>query len=90
MSSGENVKHCFINLLDIWIESKSSFSIKINKYLALAGMAQWIECQPADQGVDGLVPSLGHMPGLWARSLMGACDRQLHIDVSLPPFPSLK
>ena len=34
-----------------------------------------------------------HMPGLQARSPVGACERQPHIDVSLPlflpPFPSL-
>ena len=39
--------------------------------LALAGVAQWIECQPANQKVTGLIPSLGPMPGLWARSLVG-------------------
>ena len=31
---------------------------------ALAGVAQWIECQPANQRVAGSIPSLGHMPGL--------------------------
>ena len=34
----------------------------------LAGVAQWIECQPANQRVADLIPSLGHMPELWARS----------------------
>ena len=34
---------------------------------ALAGVAQWTECQPAKQGVDGSIPSpgacLGCRPG---------------------------
>ena len=38
---------------------------------ALAGVAQWIECQPANQGVASLFPSLGHKPGLQARSPVG-------------------
>ena len=39
--------------------------------LALAGVAQWIEDGPRDQGFTGSIPFLGHMPGLWARSLVG-------------------
>ena len=35
---------------------------------ALAGVAQWIEHRPANQRVASSTPSLGHMPGLWARS----------------------
>ena len=31
---------------------------------ALAGVAQWIERHPANQRVTGLIPSVGHMPGL--------------------------
>ena len=30
-------------------------------------MAQWIECRPVNQRAAGLIPSLGHMPGLRAR-----------------------
>ena len=58
----------------------------------LAGVAQWTEHQPAYQRVAGSIPSLGHMPGLWARSLVGgACERQPYIDVSLPlPSPLKK
>ena len=37
----------------------------------LAGVAQWTACQPLNQRVTGLIPSLGHMPGLWARSPVG-------------------
>ena len=39
--------------------------------LALAGVAQWTECRPASQRVAGSIPSVGHMPGLWARSPVG-------------------
>ena len=39
--------------------------------VALAGVAQWIECWPVNQRVAGLIPSLGKMPGLWARSPVG-------------------
>ena len=35
---------------------------------ALAGVAQWIECWPVNQRVASCIPSLGHMPGLQARS----------------------
>ena len=34
-------------------------------------MAQWIECLPANHRVTGLIPSLGHMPGLRARFPVG-------------------
>ena len=40
-------------------------------FQALAGVARWIECQPANQRVIGSIPSLGHMPGLRARSPLG-------------------
>ena len=29
----------------------------IKKFLAVAGVAQWIECQPVNQRVIGLIPS---------------------------------
>ena len=29
----------------------------------MAGVAQWIECQPANQGAAGLVPSQGTCQG---------------------------
>ena len=38
---------------------------------ALAGVAQWTECRPTNQSVTGWIPSLGHMPGLQARSPVG-------------------
>ena len=33
------------------------------KYTALAGVAQWIEHQPMNQGVASLILTIGHMPG---------------------------
>ena len=69
--------------------------IKKAKNRALAGVAQWIECQPTNQRVTGSIPSLGHMLGVRAMSPAGgAHERQPHIEVSLPlflpPFPSLE
>ena len=44
----------------------------------MAGVAQWIEHQPVNQG---------HMPGLGARfPVCGGTERQPHVDVSLPLF----
>ena len=42
--------------------------IKCNILFALAGVAQWIECQPTNQRVTGSIPSIQRMPGLRARS----------------------
>ena len=60
---------------------------------ALAGVAQWIECWPANQRVTGSILSqetcLGCRPG----PQCGVCERQPHVDVSLTffllPFPSV-
>ena len=46
---------------------------------APAGVVQWIEPRACDQKVFSLIPSwfnsqLGHMPGLWARSLVGGAQ----------------
>ena len=46
-------------------------------------------CKPKGHWFDS---QLEHMPGLQARSPVVSCERQPHIDVSLPlppPFPSL-
>ena len=53
---------------------------------ALAGVAQWIECQPANQRVTGSIPSQGTRLGCGPGPQLGAHDRQPHIDVSLPLF----
>ena len=57
------------------------------KKIALAGGAQWIECQPVNRKVAGLVPSQGtYLDGRPGPQLV--CERQL-IGVSLPRSPSL-
>ena len=50
------------------------------KESALAGVAQWIECQPVNQQVAGSIPSrgtcLGCRPGPWLEE----CERQpIHV-----------
>ena len=39
--------------------------------MALASVAQWIECWPANQRAAGLIPSFVNKPGLWAISSAG-------------------
>ena len=42
---------------------------------ALASVAQWIECGPANQRVTISIPSAWkHTPGLWARSPVGGAQ----------------
>ena len=41
---------------------------------AVAGVARWIECQPANQRVASSITQSGHMPGLQARSLVGGAQ----------------
>ena len=53
---------------------------------ALAGVAQWIELQTANQRVAGLIPSQGTCLGCGPGPQEGAPKRQPHIDVSLPLF----
>ena len=64
-----------------------------NHMIALAGVAQWIECWPANQRVTCSIGSQGTCLGCRPGTLKGACTRQPHINVSLPlfllPFPSL-
>ena len=61
---------------------------------ALAGVAQWSDCQPANQWVTSSIPSLGHTPELRARSPVGGTwetTTQWHfLPLFLSPFPSLK
>ena len=69
---------------------KLEFKIKV----ALADVAQWIECQPANQRVSGSIPTQGTCLGCGPGPQWRALERQPYTDVSvplfLPPFPSLK
>ena len=73
--------------------TNSTFSFK-DEEVALAGVAQWIECRAVNQRVAGLIPSQGTHLGCRPGSQCRARERQPHIDVSLslflPPFPSLQ
>ena len=53
---------------------------------ALAGVAQWTECWPANQRVAGSIPSQGTCLGYRPGPRWGLCKRQPHNDVSLPLF----
>ena len=56
-----------------------------------AGVAHWIECQPVNKGVAGLIPSRGTCLGCRLGPQRGTRERQPHIDVSLSfSLPSLK
>ena len=72
--------------LDKWFSSKLWSP-------ALAGVAQWIECQPVNQRVAGSIPIQGTCPGCGPGPQWGACERQPHTEVSHPlfllPFPSV-
>ena len=73
-----------------WFEGKIRTSSRlINK--ALPGVAQWIERCPANQRVVGSIPRQSTCLGCRPGPQWGACERQLHIDVSLflSPLPSL-
>ena len=65
---------------------------QIRTQSTLAGVAQCIECQLANQRVTDSIPSQGTSLDCRPGSQLGAHERQPHIDVSLPlflpPFPS--
>ena len=50
---------------------------------ALAGVAQWIECLPANLRVTGSIPCQGTRLGSRPGPQLGVCERQ-PTDVSLP------
>ena len=50
---------------------------------SLAGVAQWIECQPVNQRVTGSIPTQGTSLGCGPGPQLGTHERQPHIDVSL-------
>ena len=57
--------------------------------LALAGLAQWTECRPANQMVASLIPSPGTCLGCGLGPQCRVRERQPHIGVSLSLSPSL-
>ena len=72
----------------IWL-SRCENKETIKRSLALAGVAQWIECQPENQRVTSSIPSQGTCLGCGPDPQLGVCERQPHIDVSLPLTLSL-
>ena len=77
--------HCF---LDFWLRSSvvSILNQFKNIYTSLASVAQWIECQPANQRVTGWIPNQGTYLGCRPGPQQGVLKRQPHIDASLPLF----
>ena len=61
-----NVLEC-----DIVVTELHAYDFVIKGFVALAGVAQWIECQPENQRVTSWIPSVGHVPELQARSAAG-------------------
>ena len=61
--------------------------------LALAGVAQWIECWPVNQKVVDLIPSQGTSLGCGPGPQQEVHEKQTYIDIFLPlflpPFPSV-
>ena len=51
---------------------------------AMAGVAQWTECQSENQKVTGLFPVRAHVWVVGQVLSRGASERQPHMDVSLP------
>ena len=60
--------------------------IQSQTIIALAGVTQWIECEPANQKFAGSIPSQGTCLGCGPGPQWGAHERQPHIDVSSPSF----
>ena len=69
-------------------EEKSPKLLSIKTSGALAGVAQWIECQPVNRKVTASIPSQGTCLGCRPGPQLGECKRQW-IGVSLPFFLSL-
>ena len=67
---------------------------KVDIYITLAAVAQWIEHRLENQRVTGSIPSQGTCLGCGPGLQQGALKRYSHIDVFLPlflpPLPSVK
>ena len=70
------------------IKPAGNLDVKENKKntLALADVAQWIECWPANQKAAGSISSQGKCLGSGPGPQLGSHERQPHTDVSLPLF----
>ena len=68
-----------------WKNTHGAFITQL-RTSALTGVAQGVGLCPSNWKVTGLIPSLGHMPGLQARSLAGGVQEATN-DVSLFLFP---
>ena len=66
-------------------------NLKPRKYrnLALTGVAQWIEHQPPNRKVKDSIPNQGTCLDCGPSAQLWVCERQPHIDVSLPLSTSL-
>ena len=66
-----------------YIEDQFRKKIKLSKIKKKKSSPGWcgsaVECQPVNQRVAGSIPSLGHMPGLQARSPVEGQVRGNHI-----------
>ena len=58
----------------------------LKAWWALAGVAQYIECQPANQRVASSIPSQGTCQGCGPGPRYRVHERQTHVDASLPCF----
>ena len=97
----KNTSMYIINLLNIWVSLNWSPNVLENiwklfwlkMYVVLAGVAQWIKRQPANQKVASRIPNQGTCLGWEPGHQEGASEWKPHIGVSLPlflpPFPSV-
>ena len=53
----------------------NKIKIQINNVKIMAGVAQWIECQPVNQRVIGSIPSQGTCLGCRPGPQFGTCER---------------
>ena len=65
----------------------NDFNLK--KRIALADVAQWIECWPVNQRGTGLIPRQGTCLGCGPGPHWELREKQLHIDDSLSLSPAL-
>ena len=68
------------------------YYLKKKLYVSLAGAAQWIECQPANQKIAGSIPSQGTCLGGGPDPQLRVCETQPINEFlacqCFPPFPS--